>query len=42
MACKSADIKSPHTLFASVAASNELDEGIRIVCIKVDDLNPNQ
>jgi hypothetical protein len=42
MACESSDIKSPHSFFAPVTASNEFNESIRIICIKIDDLHWSQ
>jgi hypothetical protein len=42
VAGESSDIKSLHSLFVPVSASNELNKGFRIVRIKIDDLDSNQ
>lgn len=42
VACESSDIKSLNSLSTPVTASNELNEGIRIVRKKIDNLDSNQ
>jgi hypothetical protein len=39
VACESPDIQSVNSLFAPVTTADELNEGIRIVRIKIDDLD---
>ena len=42
MASKSSNIKSPHSLLASVPPSDELNKSIWIVGIKINNLDPDQ